>query len=121
VEDEAPVRGLVQRVLTQAGYRVFTAASGAEALQLLEQNAVAVELVLTDLIMPGGVSGQDLGRFLRERRPELSILYMSGYTGDSGGSDIPDRVRLHADARLLAKPFTPASLLDHVRSCLDAR
>ncbi|MEY2933958.1 MAG: hypothetical protein RL033_4707 [Pseudomonadota bacterium] len=119
VEDEEPVRRLVQRVLTQTGYRVFTAPSGSEALLLLQREALEVDLVLTDLIMPGGVSGQDLGRLLREQRPELKILYMSGYAGDIGARDVPARLRLPANARTLAKPFTPASLLDSVRACLD--
>lgn len=120
VEDEEPVRKLVQRVLTQTGYRVFTAASGSEALLLLEGGALAVDLVLTDLIMPGGVSGQDLGRLLREQRPELKLLYMSGYAGDIGARNVSDRLHLPSDARTLTKPFTPASLLDSVRACLDA-
>jgi CheY-like chemotaxis protein len=118
VEDEEPVRRLVQHVLSRAGYRVLAAASGIEALQLLEQPSLEVDLVLTDLIMPGGVSGQELGRQLRERYPELRILYMSGYTGE-GAVDVPDRLRLPAGARLLSKPFAPAALLETVRTCLN--
>jgi PAS domain S-box-containing protein len=119
VEDEEPVRRLVHRLLSRAGYRVLTAASGEEALQLLERQGHEVDLVLTDLIMPGGVSGQELGRRLCERNARLRILYMSGYTGDSGASDAPDRFRLPPGARLLAKPFTPATLLESVRTSLS--
>ncbi len=118
VEDEEPVRRLVERVLVRAGYRVTTAESGNEALRLLAQPGLQVDLVLTDLIMPGGVSGQELGRQLCERYAELRILYMSGYTRDSGASDVPDRFRLPAGARLLSKPFTPGTLLESVRACL---
>jgi two-component system, cell cycle sensor histidine kinase and response regulator CckA len=118
VEDEAPVRQLVQRVLSQAGYQVFTAASGADALALIEQGALQVDLVLTDLIMPGGVSGRDLGQRVRARRPAQRILYMSGYPRDDASAG-PEKLRLHSGARTLAKPFTPASLLLSVRECLD--
>jgi len=120
VEDEASVRRLVQRVLVAAGYQVFTAASGADALVLLEQGGLQVDLVLTDLIMPGGVSGQELGRRVREGRPEQRVLYMSGYPRESGTHDGPERLRLHPDARTLAKPFTAAALLHSVRECLTA-
>jgi PAS domain S-box-containing protein len=119
VEDEESVRRLVQRLLSAAGYHVFTAASGADALVLLEQGALEVDLVLTDLIMPGGVSGQDLGRRLHETRPEQRILYMSGYPRESSARDGQDRLRLPAGARTLAKPFTRASLLLSVRESLE--
>jgi DNA-binding response OmpR family regulator len=106
-------------VLARAGYRVLTAASGNEALRLLAQPGLHVDLVLTDLIMPGGVSGQELGQKLCERYAELRVLYMSGYTGGSGPNDVPDRFRLPAGAQLLTKPFTPAQLLERVRACLN--
>jgi DNA-binding response OmpR family regulator len=106
-------------VLARAGYRVLTATSGNEALRLLAEPGLHVDLVLTDLIMPGGVSGQELGRKLCERYAELRILYMSGYTGGSGQSDVADRFHLPAGAQLLAKPFTPAKLLESVRACLS--
>jgi two-component system, cell cycle sensor histidine kinase and response regulator CckA len=121
VEDEESVRRLVQRVLSGAGYHVFTAASGADALVLLGQGGLQVDLVLTDLIMPGGISGQELGRRLREGRPEQRILYMSGYPRENSARGGPDRLRLHPGASTLAKPFTPASLLDGVRECLAGR
>ena len=120
VEDEEPVRRLVQRVLSQAGYRVLTAESGRDALQLVEQGGLDVDLVLTDLIMPGGISGHDLGRRLRLRRPDQRLLYMSGYPRDGTARDDPE-LRQHAPTPTLAKPFTPASLLDSVRACLEAR
>jgi CheY-like chemotaxis protein len=119
VEDEASVRQLVQRVLAGAGYQVFTAASGADALALIEQGALQVDLVLTDLIMPGGVSGRELGQRVRQRRPAQRILYMSGYPRDDASAG-PEKLRLHSGARTLAKPFTPASLLLSVRECLEA-
>ncbi|HTV19372.1 MAG TPA: PAS domain-containing protein [Polyangiaceae bacterium] len=118
VEDEEPVRRLVQRILSRAGYHVVSAASGVAALELFDQPGFEVELVLTDLIMPGGISGQELGRQLRERRADQRVLYMSGYTGEGGASDVPDRLRLPAGARLLNKPFTPPSLLETVREML---
>ena len=119
VEDEEPVRRLVQRILSRAGFNVLAAPSGVAALEQLEELKFEVDLVLTDLIMPGGISGQELGRRLRERRAELRVLYMSGYTGEGSSVDVPDRLRLPAGARLLNKPFTPALLIETVRGFLS--
>jgi len=115
VEDEAPLRRLVQRMLEMAGYRVYCAESGVDALTMYDRQGLAVDLVLTDVIMPGGMSGYDLAAQLCERRPRQRILYMSGYTGDAVGR--------HAHAccsrGLLQKPFTMSALLERIRNELD--
>ena len=115
VEDEEPLRQLLQRLLHSAGYRVFCAESGVAALSLCEERGREIDLVLTDVIMPGGVSGYDLAARLSEQRPGQRILFMSGYTGDSMAHD--DRRR--AGHNFLQKPFTATSLLSCVRSELD--
>ncbi|MCX5744975.1 MAG: response regulator [Proteobacteria bacterium] len=109
VEDEEPVRRLVQYVLEANGYRVEPARSGAEALAMIA-TGIQFELVLTDMVMPGGVSGRDLAEQLRTTRPDAKIIFMSGYTGE---------LELSAGAKFLQKPFSPALLLTCIRDLLD--
>jgi CheY-like chemotaxis protein len=116
VEDEGPVRRLIERVLAMHGYRVRVVTTGAEALKQWNDRPVPVDLVVTDIIMPGGVSGRDLAERLRAQRPGLRVIYMSGYTGDVAGRDL----RLHEGVNFLQKPFGPTALLDCVRASLDA-
>jgi CheY-like chemotaxis protein len=111
VEDEVAVRALVVRILGAQGYRVQSAPSGAEALELWRQQAGAFDLLLTDLIMPGGVSGAQLAEQLQTEQPGLRVIYMSGYRGGSTGGGL--------GANFLQKPFDPAHLAIAVRTCLD--
>jgi two-component system, cell cycle sensor histidine kinase and response regulator CckA len=105
VEDERAVRGVVRRQLERAGYAVREAASGAEALRLVLDGADPIDVVLTDVVMP-----EQNGRVLAERiariRPELRVVFMSGYTDD----EIVRRGLLTPGAVLLQKPFTPEAL-----------
>ena len=113
VEDEESVRRLARRVLENAGYRVLEATQGDEALAIAEQWLDAVDLVVTDIVMPD-MSGQELSLRLRERQPALRILYVSGYTDDAilqHGTLLPDTAFLH-------KPFTPTLLISKVRELL---
>jgi CheY-like chemotaxis protein len=113
VEDEASVRRLTRRILETAGYRVLEASQGEEALRVAAQWVGAVDLVITDIVMPG-MSGQTLARRLRERQPALRILYVSGYTDDAilqHGTLLPDTAFLH-------KPFSPGLLTARVRELL---
>lgn len=115
VEDEAGVRELALRALREEGYQVLAAGSGDEALRLAAGREGSIDLLLTDIIMPG-MRGDQLSRVLLARRPELRVLFMSGYAEDvitSGGV-------LDPGIRLLEKPYTPASLLEHVRAALSA-
>jgi PAS domain S-box-containing protein len=115
VEDEEHVRGLVRRILEKAGYRVLVAIDGDDARSVWTARGAEVGLLLTDLVMPGELSGRDLALALRAERPDLPVLYMSGYGADVLGSD-----ELVADqAAFLAKPFTVAALLDAVRGALE--
>ncbi len=111
VEDEESVRELVRKVLEMYGYRVEVAATGAAALALIEGGA-RFDLVLTDLIMPGGISGREVAARLT---PAQKVLYMSGYAGELAGRG----VELRDGVNFLKKPFGPTPLLVGVRRCLD--
>ncbi len=112
-EDEAPVRRVVERVLRGAGYRVFVASNGHEALAMA-QTLPHLDLLLTDVVMPG-MGGADLARQLTASRPDLRVIFASGYSGDS-------LVRIGVrEGRFpyLDKPFTAEALLARVRQVLD--
>ena len=115
VEDEEAVRRLTLRILVAAGYRVVAAASGAEALQVSAQSKSRIDLLLTDVVMPG-MNGRDLWDRLRKLRPELKVLFMSGYTDDV----LADRGALDRDTPLVGKPFSSDVLLRQVRSALGS-
>jgi PAS domain S-box-containing protein len=113
VEDAVPLMTLVKRLLQRQGYAVLTASNADEAFRLCDSTA-AIDLVLTDVVMPGG-SGSELAKRLMERRPGLKVIYMSGYTQatiDHGGV-------VNAGTTLLHKPFTSESLSRTVREVLD--
>jgi len=114
VEDEQIVRDLTCRALRAFGYTVLEARNGSEALQLMERDGKDVRLVVSDVVMPG-MGGRDLGARLSLLRPDLPILFMSGYTGD----DVIERGLLAPGSPLESKPFTPDHLAARVRSMLD--
>jgi signal transduction histidine kinase/CheY-like chemotaxis protein len=115
VEDEESVRRLVQHLLEMHGYRVQAASSGVEALHRMEQRLDEFDLVITDIVMPGGVSGWMLAERLLQTRPRLKVIYMSGYMGDTANR----RVNLRDGVNFLQKPFGRIPLLKCVRACLD--
>jgi len=117
VEDEEQVRGLVGGVLKSYGYNVILANSGKEAIELSSRIKEKVHLVLTDMIMPGGFSGRQVAEGLLAKDPALRVIYTSGYSPGMEGNDL-DRVGGHD---FLAKPYQPATLVQRVRTCLDAR
>ena len=110
VEDDASVRGVARRMLERHGYTVFEAEHGVDALGQIEHRGDEVDLVLTDVRMPG-LDGRELARRLRAARPSLPVVLMSGYPSESATA---------ADLRFLAKPFTAGALLHTVRDALDA-
>jgi CheY-like chemotaxis protein len=115
VEDEAGVRSFAVQVLEDAGYRVVEAASGEDAVAITGSLDAQVDLLLTDVVMTG-INGRVLAERLRALYPGLRILYMSGYT-----DDIVVRTGVTTEgAAFLAKPFTPETLLDRVRTMLAA-
>lgn len=115
VEDEEAVRNLARQVLGEAGYTVLAAANGAVALQIAEQWRDPIHLVLTDVVMPR-MNGRLLAERVRALRPDVKVLYISGYTDDV--------IRRYGTRRpgtyLLDKPFPPAVLLGKVREILDS-
>jgi CheY-like chemotaxis protein len=113
VEDEPSVRAITSRSLSRAGYDVIVAASPAEALS--NEGPPEIDLLLTDVVMPG-MNGRELAETLLDRRPGLRVLFMSGYTEDSvlrSGIE-------NASQAFLQKPFSMRDLLSRVRQVLDA-
>ena len=115
VEDEAPVRRLARMMLERLGYSVFESASGVEALEVWEQHKDAIALVLTDVVMPGGVSGCELAERLAAKNPRLKFVYTSGYSPVRG----KDISQLQQSVNFLEKPYSPRKLAQTVRGCLD--
>jgi two-component system, cell cycle sensor histidine kinase and response regulator CckA len=114
VEDEASVRTLGSAVLRTAGYTVLEAANGDDALGLAaEHRHRIIHLLVTDMVMPQ-LGGRELAERLRSQRPEIKVLFMSGYLGDA-----PNDVGLNAAGHFLPKPFAPRALLQKVREILD--
>jgi signal transduction histidine kinase len=115
VEDEDAVRELARQALEQSGYTVLHARQPDEALFLCERYTGPIDLLLTDLVMPG-MSGHDLAERLVPMRPEMKILYVSGYTDNA----IVHHGVLDEETAFLQKPFTPAVLARRVREVLGA-
>lgn len=113
VEDEPLLRELAQAVLSGAGYNVLQAGESEEALTLWSEHQEEIDLLLTDLVLPGGLNGRDLALQLQQRKPRLKIVYTTGYSSDvaEGG---------HVPSSFLQKPYPPEALTRTVRACLDA-
>jgi two-component system cell cycle sensor histidine kinase/response regulator CckA len=110
VEDDSAVRKSARRVLSQCGYSVLEAANGAEALKVC-RHAGNIDVLVADLVMPG-MSGREVARQLRVARPNLRVLYMSGYNRTDGNHDLEPIV-------LFRKPFTGSALAQKLREVLD--
>jgi PAS domain S-box-containing protein len=115
VEDQRDVRGLVCDVLKSYGYTVLEATNGEEALLRSEAFTGPIQLLLTDMVMPG-MTGRQLAERLLSARPEIAVLYMSGYTDQL----IAKQGVLESDVNFLEKPFSPAVLAQKVREVLGA-
>ena len=101
VEDEAPVRRLIVRVLTRHGYRVEAAGSAQEAASIVEANQYRPDLLLTDVVLPGGENGREVADYMLALFPELPVIFMSGYTRDAVVHD----GRINDNVAFLEKPF----------------
>lgn len=115
VEDEELVRSMARRTLEREGYRVFEAANGIEGLAAALRLGEELDLLLTDIVMPE-MGGRELASKLREARPEVSILFMSGYTHERDEHQDSGELVSH----FLHKPFTLRELRERVRLLLDA-
>jgi two-component system cell cycle sensor histidine kinase/response regulator CckA len=111
VEDEPGLRELFHITLQRHGYRVFTENSGAMALNSWSSRLDQIDLLLTDIVMPGGISGWELASALQSEKPDMKAIYMSGHS-----TDINNHTK---NVRLLLKPFDPDTLAEAVRTCLD--
>lgn len=111
VEDEAFVREVTCEVLCSAGYRVLTAKSAADAVRAYDQRCGEVDLLLTDVVLPGE-TGRELAKRLRRQNPRLKVLLVSGYAEQMG-------LREAGHEECLAKPFSTGALLRKVRQLLD--
>jgi two-component system cell cycle sensor histidine kinase/response regulator CckA len=116
VEDEPVVRELVRDILQTYDYSIIEAGSGVEALRVWDQHDGKVDLLLTDIIMPEGLNGRELARQLKTRKPELKVIFSSGYSAETLGKDFREE-----DTAFLPKPYLPAQLAQLVRQRLDSR
>jgi CheY-like chemotaxis protein len=115
VEDEPVLRELVAKVLEGYQYRVLEAETGVQALKVWDEYQGKIDLLLTDMVMPGGVSGAELAHRLRQRKPDLRVIYSSGYSSEIVGKNFSEN-----DPVFLSKPYRPPQLAHRVRKCLDA-
>ena len=102
--------------LIELGYRVLEASDGPSALRMLERDGATVQLLLTDVVLPGGLSGMQVADRAAALRPGLRVLFATGYARNA----LHDQGRLDRDRHLLIKPFTYAQLASKVRAVLDA-
>jgi PAS domain S-box-containing protein len=116
VEDEPLVRNTIVATLQRQGYRILEAADGTEALQLLDEHAAEIDLLITDLIMPR-MSGRELAEFACQRVGGLPVIFMSGYTDDT----VFRHGLLSSECRFLQKPFTSAVLARNLREVFDGQ
>jgi two-component system cell cycle sensor histidine kinase/response regulator CckA len=117
VEDETSVRLLARDFLRRKGYQVYEAATGRDAEEIWRQHAAGIDLLLTDLVMPGGMNGRELAERLRAEKPDLKVIFCSGYSAAVLGENYLPTER----ERFLQKPFDPLRLAQFVRDCLDQR
>jgi PAS domain S-box-containing protein len=115
VEDDAAVRPVVEMILQRCGYRVLTAVSGVEAMDVWRRHRDEIQLVLTDMVMPGGMTGLDLAQKLKAENPGLKIVFMSGYSAKAGN----DGPALVEGDNFLQKPYQPLPLAQIIRHNLD--
>jgi PAS domain S-box-containing protein len=115
VEDEPKLRASVRKILSQLGYRVLEASDGASALEIWKQNRDEIHLLLTDMVMPGGMTGKDLSERLLKENPKLKVIYASGYAAEVAGKNFP----LKEGVNFLTKPFQALKLAQAIRDSLD--
>ena len=117
MEDEEPVRNLVERVLEGLGCTVYTASTGAQAVVMIQSGEFPIDLLITDVVVPGALYGTDIARLAAERVDDLAVLLISGYAQDL----TLDESILFEGTRFLQKPFTPDQLAAEVRELLEGR
>ena len=116
VEDELELRELARLILEEYDYRILEAGSGVQALKVWEQHKDEIDLLLTDMVMPEGMTGRELAERLQTEKPGIKVLYSSGYSPDVIGGSF----KLPENSHFLAKPYHPPKLAQAVRECLDS-
>ncbi len=116
VEDEPELRALVCEILKDFGYGIFEAGSGPEAILIWEENQAKIDLLLTDMVMPGNMTGRELAEKIKVQKPGLKVIYTSGYSVETIGKDFSFRRGLN----FLQKPYHPLALAKVVRDSLDS-
>jgi PAS domain S-box-containing protein len=114
-EDDPTVRNIVSGILKRCGYNVIEAVSGVEALDLWDKHRESVSLLLTDMVMPDGVTGRELAERLLAQKPGLKVIYSSGYSPEIAGGEMS----LQEGVNFLQKPYNPQKLAQIVRRQLD--
>jgi CheY-like chemotaxis protein len=115
VEDEEAVRDVNRRILVRGGYAVLEASDGKDALRVTTRHRGPIHLLVTDVVMPG-MGGRQLAERLRALRPEMKVLYVSGYHDDA----VVEHGIQEGEVHFLHKPFSPSALSRKVREVLDA-
>jgi signal transduction histidine kinase/HAMP domain-containing protein/ActR/RegA family two-component response regulator len=116
VEDEPVLRDMAHVILQECGYRIFEASSGREALSVWDRHQTSIDLVLTDVVMPEGISGMDLAQRLLSLKPKLKVVFASGYSMDN----LDTAFVRNGHAAFLQKPYTHITLAKAIREALDS-
>jgi CheY-like chemotaxis protein len=116
VEDEPALRTMVKNVLKRYGYRILDAENGPKAIQIWEKEQGKIDLLLTDMVMPEGMTGHELALELRKRKPSLKVIYTSGYSLALAELQLP----FDKSMAFLSKPFQAPLLIKTIRECLDS-
>ena len=116
VDDDHSVLEMVRLTLERAGFEVLAAGSGEEALRIVDENPEPIDLLLTDIVMPG-IRGTELAQQLERTRPGIGVLHMTGYAGEALARELGEARNLS----LIAKPFSPRDLVRRVREVLRSR
>jgi two-component system cell cycle sensor histidine kinase/response regulator CckA len=116
VEDEPAIRDLARIILERQGYRVLEAGSGVAALAVWDEHAKEISLVITDMVMPDGMTGRELAEQLTARSPSLRVIYSTGYSAEA----MDQELNLEIGLNYLPKPYDPRALAQIVRKRLDA-
>ena len=115
VEDEPVVHRLAHNILQRQGYQVLDASTGAEALSVWNEHAAKIDLLLTDMVMPGELSGRKLAQALQAQKSRLKVIYTTGYSPDTFSQELV----LKEGFNFLGKPYHPNKLTETVRRRLD--
>ena len=115
VEDEPTLRSLVRKVLERSGYAVIEASSGVAAVELWTKTKPHVDLLLTDMVMPDGISGLQLSETLKAQNPGLKVIFTTGYSAELMGKDF----QIKEGVNFLIKPFQAEKLALTIRARLD--